>query len=73
MCVWGGEWGGSREEGGESRVGGDRGGGGGGGDRGGGGGEETEVRAPKEAMAKIPTQRRVSFSIGNELKSIANN
>ena len=35
--------------------------------------EATEVRTPKGAMAKVPAQRRVSFSVGSELKSIVNN
>ena len=35
--------------------------------------EATEVRTPKGIMAKVPAQRRVSFSVGSELKSIVNN
>ena len=34
--------------------------------------EATEVRTPKGTMAKVPAQRRVSFSVGSEFKTIAN-
>jgi len=35
--------------------------------------EATEVKTPKGTMAKVPAQRRVSFSVGSEFKSIVNN
>jgi nucleoid DNA-binding protein len=35
--------------------------------------EAAEVRTPKGIMAKVPAQRRVSFSVENKLKSIVNN
>jgi nucleoid DNA-binding protein len=34
--------------------------------------EATEVRMPKGSMAKVPAQRRVSFSGGSEFKAIVN-
>ena len=34
--------------------------------------EATEVRTPKGTMAKVPAQRRVSFSVGSEFKAIVN-
>ncbi len=34
--------------------------------------EAKEVRTPKGTMAKVPAQRRVSFSTGSEFKSIVN-
>jgi DNA-binding protein HU-beta len=35
--------------------------------------EAKEVRTPKGTMAKVPAQRRVSFSAGSEFKSTVNN
>jgi len=35
--------------------------------------EATEVRTPKGTIAKVPAQRRVSFSMGSEFKSTVNN
>ena len=35
--------------------------------------EATEVRTPKGTMAKVPAQRRVSFSVGSEFKATVNN
>ena len=32
-----------------------------------------EVRTPKGTMAKVPAQRRVSFSVGSDFKAIVNN
>ena len=34
--------------------------------------EATEVRTPKGTMAKVPAQRRVSFSVGSEFKATVN-
>ena len=34
--------------------------------------EATEVKTPRGTMAKVPAQRRVSFSVGSEFKTIAN-
>lgn len=34
--------------------------------------KETEVRTPRGTIAKVPAQRRVSFSIGNKFKAIIN-
>jgi len=34
--------------------------------------EATEVRTPKGTMAKVPAQRRVSFSVGSDFKATAN-
>jgi len=34
--------------------------------------EATEVKTPRGTMAKVPAQRRVSFSVGSEFKSIVN-
>ena len=34
--------------------------------------EAKEVRTPKGTMAKVPAQRRVSFSTGSEFKSTVN-
>ena len=35
--------------------------------------EATEVKTPKGTMAKVPAQRRVSFSVGSDFKAIVNN
>ena len=35
--------------------------------------EEKEVKTPKGTMAKVPAQRRISFSVGSDFKSIVNN
>jgi DNA-binding protein HU-beta len=34
--------------------------------------EATEVRTPKGTMAKVPAQRRVSFSVGSAFKAVVN-
>jgi DNA-binding protein HU-beta len=34
--------------------------------------EATEVKTPKGTMAKVPAQRRVSFSVGSEFKAVVN-
>ena len=34
--------------------------------------EATEVKTPRGTMAKVPAQRRVSFSVGSEFKTIVN-
>jgi len=33
----------------------------------------TEVKTPRGTMAKVPAQRRISFSVGSDFKSIVNN
>ena len=35
--------------------------------------EATEVKTPRGTMAKVPAQRRVSFSVGSEFKATVNN
>jgi nucleoid DNA-binding protein len=35
--------------------------------------EATEVKTPKGTMAKVPAQRRISFSVGSDFKAIVNN
>ena len=35
--------------------------------------EATEVKMPRGTMAKVPAQRRVSFSVGSEFKATVNN
>ena len=32
-----------------------------------------EVKTPRGTVAKVPAQRRVSFSVGSEFKSVVNN
>jgi nucleoid DNA-binding protein len=34
--------------------------------------EAKEVKTPKGTMAKVPAQRRVSFSVGSDFKAIVN-
>ena len=34
--------------------------------------EATEVKTPRGTMAKVPAQRRVSFSVGSEFKATVN-
>ena len=34
--------------------------------------EEKEVKTPRGTMAKVPAQRRVSFSAGSEFKKVVN-
>ena len=34
--------------------------------------EEKEVKTPRGTMAKVPAQRRVSFSVGSDFKAIVN-
>jgi hypothetical protein len=31
------------------------------------------VKTPKGTMAKVPAQRRISFSVGSDFKAIVNN
>ena len=35
--------------------------------------EEKQVKTPRGDMAKVPAQRRISFSVGSEFKAAANN
>jgi len=35
--------------------------------------QEKEVKTPRGTVAKVPAQKRISFSAGSELKSIINN
>jgi nucleoid DNA-binding protein len=35
--------------------------------------EEKEVKTPRGTIAKVPAQRRVSFSVGSEFKAVVNN
>ena len=33
---------------------------------------EKEVKTPRGTIAKVPAQRRVSFSVGSEFKAVVN-
>ena len=35
--------------------------------------EAKEVKTPKGTMAKVPAQRRISFSVGSDFKAVVNN
>ena len=35
--------------------------------------EAKEVKTPKGTIAKVPAQRRISFSVGSDFKAIVNN